>query len=102
MSLSMPTTSKPFVPNQRTASDPTSPADPVTMTTDIGSVTGLEPRAGRGAKSQHPEQVRSQADHLADAVDAVLIMHRNVGDRELQAGGAEQQFVIAPAILNAP
>src|SRR6516164_6190087 len=36
MSLSMPATTNPFWARNRTASEPTRPADPVTIATDIG------------------------------------------------------------------
>src|SRR4051794_4717431 len=102
MSLSMPITSKPFAPKYRTASEPTSPADPVTTTTDMSSRSRRQPPRGDRAHAQHRAQRRRDPHHLADAVHAFLIVHRHVGDGELQARGAEQQLVVAPAIVDTP
>src|SRR3984893_7441768 len=102
MLLSRPWTRWPRRAKYSTASEPIRPLDPVTRICTERRLVELEFDESGPAHAQHDEPVAKPADHFCFAADPLLIMHGQVDDAQVKLGGAEQQVVIAPAIVGAP
>src|SRR5580704_3693285 len=59
-------------------------------------------KPGVPADAQHANAIGKNTIHFRYAVNALLIMHGHFHNFEMEFAGAEQQFVIAPKILDAP
>ncbi len=54
------------------------------------------------ADAQHPQAIRENLGHLCDLIDSLLIMYGHLDDLEMQLAGPEQQFIVAPQVLDVP
>src|SRR5262245_48115032 len=99
MSLSTPATSHPCSHSKRTHSEPINPPEPVTNAFISLSFQSFPCST---ADSEHAETVGEDLCHLGDAINPLLVVHRQIANHQVKLARAEKELVIAPPIGDAP